>query len=644
VTDKRRRRLHDANASPLGLDVAEVVGRIRAGKRVRRSLRPWGRLHIDRALPFLCVYRRPEGVSAPQTEALVTTQACYLLAPGEPSAARGLAALVRGLVGALLEDFGACLLMEIYEAKPEETQGSKGRPPLFRIVTPDGEPRRTVGELENCLSRFVETGAEEMSSVEVGSRLVPSPNGMPLLVSPRDGFSNCFVVGLEVRPVYADARGDREFPLVHRRLRRELSIAMKRTAFEFTTRRTTHRPEHYHALGREKFVKAVWEVDRKLADVSNRFDFLLLSTPRNSDAAWAAFRRSRFGKAPVFSYPPLPFDPALAKRRLYEIPVERIEDPTLEDLFSEQQDELDRKITMLADRDTPRFRYGSLQLYGAVDDELFGQAKALLDRIPSRSRESSKGITLDARTFATRAEEELKYLRREANGLNAKVLIRKDLSGLMVSRGNLLVPAGVAIPAARVDALVQHEIGTHIVTYYNGDAQPFRQLRNGLPGYDELQEGMAVLAEYLVGGLSRSRLRTLAARVLAVRRMTTGASFVEVFRELDRDYDFAQRTAYLITMRVFRGGGQAKDAVYLRGLSALLDYLGTGGDLDALLVGKIGLQHLDVIHELQVRGVLVPPPYRPRYMDLPAATARLEKLRAGARVIDLANPEKRRTL
>lgn len=644
MNDSRRRRARKPTSRTLGVDLADIAQRVREGKPLRRKLLPWGRLHIDRALPFLCIYRRPSGSRDPQSEALVTTQASYLLASGEPSAARDVSDLVRGLVRILLDDFGTCLLMEVSTASGEASSSPDGSP-IYRIVTRrDGQPRAEVAELESSLSRLAETDEDEPPEVVVERRISPSPIGLePLLDPRRKEFSDCLVVGLEVRPIYADSARDREFPLVHRRLRRELAVALKRTAFEFTTRRTKHRPKHYHALGREKFVKAVWEVDRKLAEVSNRFDFLLLSTPRNTQSAWAEFRRGRFGETPSFSYPPLPFDPALAKRQLYAIPLERIEDPTLEDLFSEQQEELDRKITMLAHRDTLRFRYGSLQLYGAVDDGLLAQAQALLDVIPSRSREAAKGGRLDARAFAARAEEELKYLRGDGQRLPARVRIRRDLSGLMVSRGHLLVPSGVSIPPSRVDALLQHEVGTHILTYYNGEAQPFRQLRNGLPGYDELQEGIAVLAEYLVGGLTRSRLRTLAARVVAVRRMIDGASFVDVFRELDRDYDFAQRTAYSIAMRVFRGGGQAKDAVYLRGLAALLDHLGRGESLDSLLVGKIGLQHLEVVEDLQARGVLVPPPFRPRYLDLPEATARLEKLAAGTGVMDLAKLERRRT-
>ena len=77
---------------------------------------------------------------------------------------------------------------------------------------------------------------------------------------------------------------------------------------------------------------------------------------------------------------------------------------------------------------------------------------------------------------------------------------------------------------------------------------------------------MGVLAEFLVGGLTRPRLRLLAARVLAVQQMLEGAAFQEVFQELDREHFFERRIAFTIAMRVFRGGGLTKDLVYLRGL------------------------------------------------------------------------------
>ncbi len=158
------------------------------------------------------------------------------------------------------------------------------------------------------------------------------------------------------------APGGELYPLVLRELRRGLSQALRQTFFEFTRTQTTHRPKHYQVLGRRAMVKAVWEVDRQLAEVSDSFDFLLQVTPANAEQAWREFERSRFEVAPVFQYRPLPADPVVLKRRLYSTPIERVEDPALSLLLRQKQDELDRQITMLIDVNTPRFVHGSLQL------------------------------------------------------------------------------------------------------------------------------------------------------------------------------------------------------------------------------------------------------------------------------------------
>ena len=50
----------------------------------------------------------------------------------------------------------------------------------------------------------------------------------------------------------------------------------------------------------------------------------------------------------------------------------------------------------------------------------------------------------------------------------------------MVSNGNLLIGKRLQIPESRVEALIQHEVGTHVLTYVNGRNQPFQQLYCGL--------------------------------------------------------------------------------------------------------------------------------------------------------------------
>ena len=84
--------------------------------------------------------------------------------------------------------------------------------------------------------------------------------------------------------------------------------------------------------------------------------------------------------------------------------------------------------------------------------------------------------------------------------------------------------------------MLHHEVGTHVVTYQNGARQPLKLLTIGLPGYDETQEGLAVLAEYLTGGLDPRRLRVLAARVVAIAEMLDGAAFLEIFDSLRTEY------------------------------------------------------------------------------------------------------------
>jgi uncharacterized protein (TIGR02421 family) len=339
---------------------------------------------------------------------------------------------------------------------------------------------------------------------------------------------------------------------------------------------------------------------------------------------------------PRFYYRPLAIEPAVLKRRLFEVHIEHIEDPTLVELFRQRQDELDRKITMLTDIGGPRFLLGSCQVFGGVERGLLDAAQAILDRLSPYSREDSIGGQLPAAEFARRAEQEIDFYRSQLPRFSAKVQVREDMfTGLMCSGGDLLIGHRTTIPARRAQALLQHEVGTHLLTYYNGLSQPFQQLHSGFAGYDGLQEGLAVLTEHLVGGLSVPRMRVLAARVVAARMVIEGAGFIDTFRALNRDYGFPQRVAYTITMRTHRGGGLTKDAVYLRGLIELLEYLQGKGELEALFVGKIATSHVPLIQELRHRRVLAPPPLRPRYLELPGVSERLERIRNGVTVFDL---------
>ena len=621
-----------------GRFIQQVTDRLAAGQRVRRGLPIWGRIAVDRQLPFICVYRRLPSRTDEGTDHLVTSEASYLTCSARRKLLPGLNDLLRSVVTTMVQEFGSYLIIEVWagpQAPLDATAITETPIPRYRVVAPSRQSSENMTEgLVHAFGQPKMRGVRSKVKVSIGGRRGP-PRLPPLLSEEQEAELGCHLYGLEVDPIYRDPASGERFPLVLKDIRRSLSLALRRTVFEFATRHTTHHPLHFHTLGQRAVVKAVWESDRHLAEASAHFDLLLLITPVNAEAAWHEFRRSRYEREPSFHYRPMPADPVVLKRGVYSAPVERIEDPALARVFREKQNELDLQIGMLQQRNSSRFLPASIQLFGVVEDSLYDLASDMLRLIPPRSREATVGRPLSAQEFAERAQAEFLALQQQDPTLEAKVEIRNDIAGLMVSRGKLLVSNRTKIPPGRVEALIQHEVGTHLLTYHNGKAQRLRLLAMGLAGYDELQEGLAVLSEYLVGGLSRPRLRLLAGRVIAARHLLDGASFAENFQAMHQRYGFSKEISFSIVMRTHRGGGLTKDAIYLRGLRQILIYLHKGGDLEPLWVGKIAAHHIPIVRELQWRGVILPAALTPRYLEQAEAQARLDRLRQGATVLDL---------
>jgi hypothetical protein len=77
---------------------------------------------------------------------------------------------------------------------------------------------------------------------------------------------------------------------------------------------------------------------------------------------------------------------------------------------------------------------------------------------------------------------------------------------------------------------------------------------------------------------------------------------------------------------VYRAGGLTKDAVYLRGLQELVEYVAGGHDLARLWVGKLSLNDLPLVDGLRARSVLIGALLLPAFLADPDAKARLNTL------------------
>jgi len=616
-----------------------VVARFAENKRVRRNLPEWGRIHVDRQLPFLCVYRRPLRQRDEGTERLIMGQPAYITASSQKSLAPGLSQLVKSTAETMSSAFGNFLIVEIWSGLDDYSEADIDpllpRPAFNIVVSKKSEISDTVQVLENELAN-IKIYQKRAEVKIINTAKIVSPSRLPALIP--ESVANelgCTTIGIVVRPIYRQVDTGENLPLVHQAMIREFSMALQRTFFTFVSNQTKYRPPHYQMLGRHAMVKSVWSIDKQLAEISNSFDFLLQVTPINTTSAWKKFKRLRFEKRPIFQYRPHLVDPALLKRKLWNIHIERIEDPTIQHLFREKRKELDTQISMLGNINSSKFLYGSMELYGKLNRELVTTAKEILKKVSPNSRESNGQKSLNAQEFAQVARAYVEYYRDLAPDFKAKVHVQPNITGLVVSHGNLLVGDQIKIPESRVEALLSHEIGTHVLTYFNGRAQPFQLLYSGLAGYEELQEGLAVLAEYLVGGLSKPRLRLLAARVVAADSLIDGATFIDTYRLLTGTYRFKQHTAFNIVVRIYRAGGLTKDAVYLRGLIQLLKYLQNEPLSDLLFAGKFAIDHVPIIQELQHRNVLEAPRLLPRFLTASETILRIEQIRSGLSVIDL---------
>ncbi|WP_200763956.1 flavohemoglobin expression-modulating QEGLA motif protein [Nitrosophilus alvini] len=616
--------------------IDEICEKLRKNMLIRERLPGWGRIHIDRMLPFLALYRRPANRDDIGTKRLVYGEAAYIIA--EESANSRLKLLIKKIADTVKEDCGAFLLVEIwskpYNKNIEEFSEEEKRPE-FTIYAPKlGVLTNSVESLKNKLSEISIHKLEAKVNIKYSKTISP-PDIEPLFDKECSEQNRIFCIGLEVKPIYQDIEGKKLYPFELAKLHKGVSQALKKAFFTFSKEHTNTVPADYRALGRRAVTKIVKKTDEELAKIEDSFDFLLQATPVNIHDAWENFKKSGFEKEPVFYYRPRPFDPSIVKRELFSIPIEDIEDPTLFEIFSEKRDELDRKLTMLSDRGTKKFLYGSLQVYGRPDENLKESAKKIIEITKEHTtpKESKK---IDAKRFAEYAKKEIEYYKNIYPDFKADIEIREDIvSSAMVSSEKFLIYKWATFPEHRIEALLNHEIGTHILTFFNGLSQPFKQLHTGLCGYDEMQEGLAVLSEYLCDGLTIQRLKILAARVLAVDAMVEGADFIETFRFLINSANLSHKSAFSVTTRVFRGGGLTKDAVYLRGFLEILNYIKEDGKIKPLYAGKIAAKHIPIIQELILRKVLHEPPLYPKYLDTPNAIKKIENLKKEKDILEI---------
>ncbi len=505
-------------------------------------------------------------------------------------------------------------------------------PPFTIEVTAGDDPaaeaaaKAFLGAVSTIEGKFRTAHMDLLSPQEV-----EEANDKPLTTFPH--------ICVRFAPIYREAGTQRIYPELRERLIANIFDAGLKALAAATQSATDTKVSTHRAFGRKTFVETVTRTDRAIDEIASSFDFLLAVTPINADAAWAEFVSSRYEVGPRLLYRPLTLEVVAAKRKLFSISFEHLEDPLLYALYRQKQQELDLQLSMISARESRTFVEFGRALYGPVETKLLDVASDILAQTQKRvgkPRQTPAVDDVDCDYVRNRAQTMVSAYKRQYADFNASVELRDDIpAGLLVSRSQLLISRSTAMSRHRVEALLNHEIGVHLLTYFNGSAQGLRLFRSGLAGYEGMQEGLAVFAEYLSGGMTLARLRLIAARVVACAAMLNGALFPETYRLLVDQHRFQPNDAFNIVLRIYRGGGLAKDAIYLRGLLQLLAHLAAGGSLEPFWMGKIAASHFAAMQELNLRGLLGAPAVRPIFLDDAHARARLDRARGGITPLDM---------
>jgi len=353
-----------------------------------------------------------------------------------------------------------------------------------------------------------------------------------------------------------------------------------------------------------------------------------------SSIAWplsvkADFFNSGCSKLPEVSYPR--FDPEPVRGILESARKQFTSDSVIDDWLNRQADHLEVASAMLAATGSADFYKHSRSLYGAPADPLIdGNTSSLglserFNRILKQLVQIDLGEPDPACILASHVAETMEQAVQEMFGAQApKVMVVDDLSAnALAGSKRIRIRRQACFTDRDVKQLINHEAYVHVATALNGRTQnQLPILSSSHPGTTRTQEGLAVFAEFISGTMALDRLRRLSDRTLAIQMAIDGADFIDVYRYFLEKTDQPDQS-FESSRRVFRGGlitGRApftKDIVYLDGLLRVHNFLRTAvasnrlDCLKLLFCGKLDLEDIPALCELQQMGMLEMPRYLP---------------------------------
>lgn len=509
--------------------------------------------------------------------------------------------VTHALISKLEELFGGCI---VYDMHSYNYQRWDRKVPLFNLGVENIEMNRYGSVVEHWRAELETIQLENIENVSAVNDVFFGRGYNLKFIT--ENFKNTLVLATEIKKVYCNELTGDDYPNIIKDLQQQLKTRILNNANFFSQNNTNWEYTMKSKLLDKTMDSSILNVDTELSQLLKNFELLAYINPNNNTQEKKRFFKNNCSELPKFKYSPIRINPFELKQELSNLRVQDISDVSIRHMYESVINSYFDKIDLLSSLDTPKFLYNSLRYFGRPSKTDIQNAHYFL-HLPEVPGEPKRSPSLGVDEAMVSFKEGL-----ESYGFESKIeKSNRVIAQVMVlnAKKTILFNPNAKFSRGQINALVEHEIGVHMVTTMNSNMQELRLFNLGLPMNTETQEGLAILAEYLSGNISMKRLKKLAFRVIVADMMCNGADFIECYNFLVNDHGLDQDDAFSVVTRIFRGGGFTKDYLYLSGFVSILRFWQNGNDLSPLLVGKTSLEFYNTITEMIQREMIKKPIY-----------------------------------
>ncbi|MBT8255301.1 MAG: flavohemoglobin expression-modulating QEGLA motif protein [Bacteroidia bacterium] len=344
----------------------------------------------------------------------------------------------------------------------------------------------------------------------------------------------------------------------------------------------------------------LFRIDSNLNKLVKRIELLNYINPVNIEQEKRSFFSSKYNINPNFKYRRIDFDAHKLQQDLFSQDIDSILDEETRAFYRDVIYDYSGLIQCIETIGKgSKFYFNALKSFGTPTEKDVENAQFILHFEDEDDPELFPVFNVDqaAEYFTEYSKQyDFNYSIKFSTKISAAAMVQNNTQTLILKKNHRFSPNQLKV-------LANHEIGVHMVTTFNGMDQSLKIFHNGFPNNLETQEGLAVFSEYMSGCLTLFRLKELSYRVLAADSLRKGFDFSDTFDLLHNQYKLNREEAYSISLRAHRGGGFTKDFLYLTGLKRIYDRYQTNEDLSLLQLGKVSLEHLDLVKRWQDMGL-----------------------------------------